>query len=66
MKEAVNFLTQVYYGSIHDVAAIKVAEAESDKETIVKYLMYVHNYTARLINKINENERMDTDKGVAG
>lgn len=66
MKEAVNFLTQVYNGSIPDVAAIKVAEAEGDKETIAKYLLQVHNYTARLINKINEDERMDTDKGVAG
>ena len=56
MKEAVNFLTQVYYGSVNDVAAIKVAEADNDKETIVQYLMYVHNYTARLINKINERE----------
>lgn len=53
MREAVNFLTQVYYDSIPDVAAIKVAEAEGDKETIVKYLTYVHNYTTGLINKIN-------------
>lgn len=54
MSEAVNFLTQVYYGSVPDVAAIKVAEAENDRETIEKYLMFVHNYTARLINKLKE------------
>lgn len=54
MKEAVRFLTQVYNGSVYDIAAIINAEAEGDKETIVKYLMRVHNYTARLINKINE------------
>lgn len=56
MKEAVNFLTHVYYGSVADVAAIKVAEADHDKETIEKYLMYVHNYTVRLINKLNEEQ----------
>lgn len=52
MKEAVNFLTQVYYGSVADVAAIKVAEADNDRETIEIYLMYVHNYTGRLINQL--------------
>ena len=57
MKEAVNFLTHVYYGSVADVAAIKVAEADHDKETIEKYLMYVHNYTGRLINQLNEEKK---------
>lgn len=57
MKEAVNFLTQVYYGSVADVAAIKVAEADHDKETIEKYLMYVHNYTGRLINQLKEEQK---------
>lgn len=57
MKEAVNFLTQVYYGSVADVAAIKVAEADNDKETIEKYLMYVHNYTGRLINQLKEDKK---------
>lgn len=57
MKEAVNFLTQVYYDSVADVAAIKVAEADHDKETIEKYLMYVHNYTVRLINQLKEGEK---------
>ncbi|MBR4757399.1 MAG: hypothetical protein IK084_01185 [Bacteroidaceae bacterium] len=60
MKEAVNFLRQVYEGSVTDVATILVAEANNDKDTIVKYLMRVHNYTAKLINKINGYE---TDKG---
>ena len=57
MKEAVNFLTQVYYDSVVDVAAIKVAEADNDRETIEKYLMYVHNYTGRLINQLKEGEK---------
>lgn len=57
MREAVNFLTQVYYGSVPDVAAIKVAEAENYRETIEKYLMYVHNYTGRLINKLKEEQK---------
>lgn len=57
MKEAVNFLTQVYYDSVADVAAIKVAEADHDKETIEKYLMYVHNYTGRLINQLKEDKK---------
>lgn len=57
MREAVNFLTQVYDRSIPDVAAIKVAEAENDRETIEKYLMYVHNYTGRLINKLKEEQK---------
>lgn len=57
MKEAVNFLTQVFYDSVEDVAAIKVAEADGDKATIEKYLLTVHNYTARLINRLNEEEQ---------
>lgn len=56
MKEAVNFLTQVFYDSVGDVAAIKCAEADGDKTTIEKYLLSVHNYTARLINKLNESK----------
>lgn len=57
MKEAVNFLTQVYYGSVTDVAAIKVAEADNDRETIEKYLLTVYNYTGRLINQLKEEEK---------
>lgn len=55
MKEAVNFLTQVFYDSVVDVANIKVAEADNDKVTIEKYLMTVHNYTGDLINKLKED-----------
>lgn len=57
MKEAVNFLTHVYYGSVADVAAIKVAEAENDHETIEKYLLTVYNYTGRLINQLKEEQK---------
>jgi len=56
MKEAVNFLTQVYYGSVENVATIKVAEAENDKETILKYLANVKEYTEELIEKVKNNE----------
>jgi hypothetical protein len=54
MKEAVNFLTQVYYGSVADVAAIRVAEADNDRETIEKHLLTVYNYTGKLINQLKE------------
>ena len=57
MKEAVNFLTQVYYGSVANVAAIKVAEAEKDRETIEKYLLTVYNYTGKLINRLKEEKK---------
>lgn len=57
MKEAVNFLTHIYHDSITDVAAIKVAEADNDKVTIKNYLMYVHDYTGRLINQLKEEEK---------
>lgn len=56
MKEAVNFLTQVFDGSVTDIANIKVAEADNDKATIEKYLMTVHKYTAKLINKLKEDQ----------
>ena len=52
MKEAVNFLTQVFHGSITDVATIKVAEAENDKERILQYLASVKEYTEGLIEKL--------------
>ena len=57
MKEAVNFLTQVFYGSIEDIANIKVAEADGDNEIIKKYLLAVHNYAARLFNELNEEKK---------
>lgn len=52
MKEAVNFLRQVYAGSVMDVANILTAEADEDIETIKKYLAEVRDYTEGLINKI--------------
>jgi len=59
MKEAVAFLMLIYgrEGGISDMANIQVAEAENDRETIEKYLMYVHNYTGRLINKLKEEQK---------
>ena len=57
MKEAVNFLTQVFHGSIEDIATITVAEADGDNEIIKKYLLSVHNYAARLINELNEEKK---------
>lgn len=56
MKEAVNFLTQVFYGSVENVATIKVAEAENDKETILKYLTNVKEYAEGLIEKVKNND----------
>ena len=56
MKEAVNFLREVYDGSIMDVANILTAEAENDKETILKYLTSVKEYTEGLIEKVKNNE----------
>lgn len=52
MKEAVNFLRAVYDGSIEDVAAIIVAEANNDKETIRGYLNTVRDYTEKLIKNL--------------
>lgn len=54
MREAVNFLTQVYYGSVEDVANIKVAEADNDQETIENYLSAVREYASELLNKLRE------------
>ena len=56
MKEAVNFLTQVFDGSVTDIANIKVAEADNDKATIEKYLITVCDYTEKLINKLKEDQ----------
>ena len=57
MKEAVNFLTQVFYGSVEDVANIKVAEADEDNEVIKKYLLSVYNYARQLLNELNEEKK---------
>ena len=54
MREAVNFLSQVYQGSIQDVATIKVAEAENDKETVEKYLVSVRDYVDKLIKGLEK------------
>ena len=56
MKEAVNFLREVYGGSIVDVANIITAEAENDKETILKYLANVKEYTEGLIEKVKSDD----------
>ena len=56
MKEAVNFLTQVFSGSVEDIANIMVAEADGNNEIIKKYLLTVHNYAACLINELNEEK----------
>ena len=56
MKEAVNFLREVYGGSVVHVANILTAEAENDKETIIKYLEHVKEYTEGLIEKVKNNE----------
>lgn len=63
MKEAVNFLTQVFDGSVTDIANIKVAEADNDKATIEKYLITVRDYTEKLINKLKE-ERNETQQTI--
>ena len=52
MKEAVNFLRQVYHGSVVNVANIITADAENDKETILEYLEGVKEYTEGLIEKV--------------
>ena len=54
MKEAINFLIQVYSDSIGDRATLLVAEADGDKETILQYLLHVRNYTERLISELKE------------
>ena len=49
MREAVNFLRQVYEGSMTDVANIITAEANEDTETVKKYLTTVRDYAEGLI-----------------
>lgn len=56
MNEAVSFLREVYDGSIVDIANILTAEAENDKETILKYLASVKEYAEGLIEKVKNNE----------
>ena len=56
MKPAINFLRQVYQGSVADVANIMVAEAEGDTETIIQYLNRVKEYTEKLIKEIEDEK----------
>ena len=56
MKEAVNFLVEVFATSYEDFAFIYTAEAENDKETIIKYLTNVKDYTEGLIEKVKNDE----------
>lgn len=59
MKEAIAFLMLIYgrEGCISDMANIQVAQAENDYETIEEYLMFVHDYTGRLINRLKEEQK---------
>ena len=56
MKEAVNFLIEIFATSYEDLATIHTAQAENDKETIIKYLTNVKDYTEGLIEKVKNNE----------
>ena len=56
MKEAVNFLSEVFATSYEDLATIHTAQAENDKETILKYLTNVKEYTEGLIEKVKSND----------
>ena len=52
LQEAVNFLLTIYSGSVPDVAVIVTAQAEEDKDTLIKYLENVKAYTDRVIERI--------------
>ena len=59
MKEAVQFLMRVFGGDINNIshlADVLNAQAENDKETILKYLANVKEYTEGLIEKVKNNE----------
>jgi len=56
MKEAVRLLLSIFRNSFDDLAVIFTAEAENDKETILKYLANVKEYTEELIEKVKNNE----------
>ena len=56
MKEAVNFLVEVFATSYEDLAFIYTAQDENDKETILKYLANVKDYTEGLIEKVKNND----------
>ena len=56
MEDAVQFLSTIYKLSLEDLATIYTAHAENDKETILKYLANVKEYTEGLIEKVKNNE----------
>ena len=56
MKEAVNFLVQVFNGSMRNLANILTAEANGNRETIITYLEWIKNKTEELIEKVKNNE----------
>ena len=56
MKEAVNFLRQIYSDSINSIATIVTAEAENNKNIILQYLENVKDYTEGLIEIVKNNE----------
>ena len=56
MKEAAMFLIGVFDGSLGDIANVLNAQAENDKDTIIKYLTSVKEYTEELIEKVKNNE----------
>ena len=59
MKDAVQFLMRVFGGDIKNIshlANVLNAQAENDKDTILKYLMSVKEYTEELIEKVKNNE----------
>ena len=56
MKEAVQFLVQVFNGSMRNLANILTAEADGNRETIITYLEWIKNKTEGLIEKVKNNE----------
>lgn len=44
LKSAISFLRDVYKDSVEDVAALIVAEANEDTDTIVEYLTEVEDF----------------------
>lgn len=52
MKEAINFLLNIFSESIEDTANIIVAEAEGDRDTIGKYLMCVRDFIDDQLKKL--------------
>lgn len=53
-KEAIRFLKHIFSDSVPDIANILVAEAEGDKDTILRYLGGVVLYLNELIHEMKE------------